>query len=483
MTETRAPDPSLFVIYGGTGDLSRRKLLPALARLCERGPTRGKCRVVGVSSDTSVTDAVFRDLALRSLVEAGLDKATIDDFVKSVHFQPIGRGTPDDYRTLAGRLESLRTEHGLPENYAFYLALPPTVVPSVVQGLDSVGLSEPKGWSRVVIEKPFGKDLRSAEELNGLLHRHFDEDQIYRIDHYLGKETVQNLLVFRFANAIFEALWNRERVHSVEISVAESLGLGTRAKYYDGSGALRDMVQNHLTQLLTLVAMEVPSSFDAAAIRYEKIKVLKSIAPISCENVVRGQYAGGEIEGELVPGYLEEPGIDASSGTETFVALKLHVNTWRWKGVPFYLRTGKRLKRRVTQIVVRFHDAPVSLFRSAGIQMDTADVLVLTLQPDEGFSLHFDVKAPGSPFSLKRIPLSFRYKDVFESMPEAYETLLHDVLIGDQTLFVHADEVTESWRLFTPLLENPTKLWPYPSGSWGPKQADELMVPEDGLWR
>jgi glucose-6-phosphate 1-dehydrogenase len=227
----------------------------------------------------------------------------------------------------------------------------------------------------------------------------------------------------------------------------------------------------------------VPSSFDADAIRYEKIKVLKAIAPIECSDVVRGQYASGEIDGQSVPGYVEEPGIDVSSQTETFVALKLHVNTWRWKGVPFYLRTGKRLKKRTTQIVVRFHDAPVSLFQSAGVSMDTADVLVLTLQPDEGFSLHFDVKAPGSPFSLKRIPLAFRYKDVFPELPEAYETLLHDVLLGDQTLFVHADEVTESWRVYTPLLEKPPPLRLYPAGSWGPKEADALFVPEGELWR
>ncbi|MEM9074987.1 MAG: glucose-6-phosphate dehydrogenase, partial [Myxococcota bacterium] len=372
---------------------------------------------------------------------------------------------------------------GLPQNRTFYLSLPPKAFPAAMKGLALVGLDESEGWTRLVVEKPFGRDLASARELNAITHQYFREEQIYRIDHYLGKETVQNLLVFRFANAIFESMWNRERVQSVTITVSESLGLGTRAGYYDGIGALRDMVQNHLTQLLTLVAMEPPSSFDADAIRYEKIKVLRSMAPIDASKVIRGQYDHGEVDGEKVIGYLEEEGVPMTSATETFVALQLEVDNWRWKGVPFYLRTGKRLGAKSSRILVQFRDVPVSLFRSMGAKLDTTDVLVITLQPDEGFELHFDVKAPGDPFRTKRIPLTFDYGAAFDEIPPAYETLLLNVLSGDQTLFVHADEVEESWRVYTPLLDNPGIIHRYRSGTWGPKEADHLALPEPELWQ
>jgi glucose-6-phosphate 1-dehydrogenase len=476
-------EPSVFVIFGGTGDLARRKLLPALAHLFERDDVRERCRVLGVSSDTSLDDASYRDLTLKALVDAGIAKRGAETLLGAIHFQPVERGNADHFRALAERLEDICEKYGFPRNFAFYLALPPNAVLGVVEQLGAAGLNKPAGFSRLVVEKPFGRDAKSATELNALLHVHFNEAQIFRIDHYLGKETVQNLLVFRFANAIFEALWNRERVHSIEICVAESLGVGTRAGYYDQSGAVRDMVQNHLAQLVSLVAMEVPAAFDADAIRYEKLKVLRSVAAIDCQRVVRGQYLAGEIDGEPVPGYLDEAGIPAGSQTETFAAIELFVNTWRWRGVPFYLRTGKRLKRRLTEIVVRFHDVPVSLFASAGVAMDTADLLVVRLQPDEGFSLHFDVKAPGSPLSLRRIPLSFRYDDGFGRMPDAYETLLLDVLRGDQTLFVHGEETEQSWRIFTPLLEAPPPLAGYVAGSFGPVEADGLGVGEVTAWR
>jgi glucose-6-phosphate 1-dehydrogenase len=398
-----------------------------------------------------------------------------------LHFQSNGTGTPDDYRALAERIAKLRHEHGLPENTSYYLALPPSVVPHVVKGLDGAGLSKTdNGWVRIVIEKPYGHDRASATELTKTLHRYFEESQIYRIDHYLGKDTVQNLLVFRFANAIFESLWNRERVDCIEIAVAEDLGVGTRAAYYDKSGAIRDMVQNHLTQLLSLIAMEVPTAFEADAIRYEKIKVLRSIHMIDPKHVIRGQYTAGVINDQHVPAYREEPGVPPESTTETFVAFKVEVDSWRWKGVPFYLRTGKRLTKRTTQICVRFRDVPISLFKKMDLALDTADVLQITLQPDEGFSLHFDVKTPGSSFKLQRIPLSFKYKDLFEEIPEAYETLLLDVLEGDQTLFVHADETSESWKLYAPLLVTELPLYPYTAGSWGPKEADPYgLLPSD----
>jgi glucose-6-phosphate 1-dehydrogenase len=335
-----------------------------------------------------------------------------------------------------------------------------------------------------VLEKPFGRDLASAQALNGLVHEYFTEEQVYRIDHYLGKETVQNLLVFRLANGFIESAWNRERIDSVQITVGETLGVESRAGYYDRSGALRDMMQNHVAQLLTLVAMEAPSSFDADAIRYEKIKVLRSVSRIDPAQVVRGRYTAGELGGEACRGYLEEPGVPAESETETFIAMELAIDNWRWKGVPFYLRTGKRLPRKITQIVIRFREAPASYFRKMGAKdSDTADLLIITLQPDEGFSFHLDIKVPGNPFRLERIPLRFHYGDHYPEIPEAYQTLLLDVLHGDQTLFVHSDEVEQSWKLFTPLVENPPAVLPYRVGTWGPPEADALAVPEADLWR
>jgi glucose-6-phosphate 1-dehydrogenase len=317
-----------------------------------------------------------------------------------------------------------------------------------------------------------------------MVHQYFTEQQIYRIDHYLGKETVQNLLVFRLANGFIESAWNRERIESVQIMVGETLGVGSRAAYYDHSGALRDMVQNHLAQLLTLVAMEVPSSFEASAIRYEKIKVLRSIAPIDPTCVVRGQYTAGTLGTEACKGYLEEPNIPRDSQTETFMALELNIDTWRWKGVPFYLRTGKRLPRKITQIAIRFREAPVSYFRKLGSNLASANLLIITLQPNEGFSFHFDIKVPGDPFRLERIPLRFHYEDHYSDIPEGYQTLLLDVLEGDQTLFVYSDEVEESWKLFMPLIEQPPALRKYAAGTWGPPEADRLSIPEAvALWQ
>lgn len=473
-------DSGVFVIFGGTGDLSRRKLLPALCRLTERDALQ-RCHVIGVSHDPR-SDESFRDLALSALAAANRPPAAIEAFLARLHHHAIGHGAPADFEELAARVDRLEREHGLSRNRVFYLALPPSAVTPTAVGLGKAGLAKSSGSTRLVVEKPFGRDLASATDLNEVLHEHFDEDQIYRIDHYLGKETVQNLMVFRFANVIFESLWNRERVRAVEITVAEELGVGTRAGYYDRSGALRDMVQNHLTQLVTLVGMEVPSAFEASAIRHEKVKVLRSIAPIDCADVVRGQFTAGEIGGERVRGYLEEAGVPEGSQTETFVAMRLAIDTWRWQGVPFYLRSGKRMGRRLTQIAVHFRDVPVSLFKGVCTNLDSPDVLVITVQPDEGFSLHFDVKTPGQPFRLQRVPLTFKYKQLFDEMPEAYETLLLDVWNGDQTLFVHADEVQESWRIFTPLLENPPELLRYPAGSFGPAEADRLTATGAGPW-
>lgn len=478
--QTTSLAPNLFIIFGGTGDLARRKLLPALCDLERLGHLGSGTYLLGVSPDDYDTQS-FRGMVAGALAAARKDDETAGRLLSRAHYHRL---SPDSagFLALKNDIEALERRLGVPQNRAFYLALPPGAFPSSVEGLGGAGLNRSEGHTRVVVEKPFGRDFDSANRLNELLHRYFSESQIYRIDHYLGKDTVQNLLVFRFANSIFESLWSRDRVDSVQITVAESLGLGTRAAYYDKAGALRDMVQNHMMQLLTLFAMEVPTAFEADAIRYEKIKVLRSLLPLGAEDVLRGQYRAGVVDGAEVPGYLEEAGIDASSHTETFVALRLFVNTWRWQGVPFFLCTGKRLKRRVSQIAVRFRDVPVSLFQQTGTHLDTPDLLLITIQPDEGFSLHFDVKVPGAELELRRIPLSYKYKEHFAELPGAYETLLLDVLIGDQTLFVHADEVEASWKFFAAMLESPPAPFPYAAGSWGPDEARRLSIPERELW-
>ena len=480
--ERSAAEPALLVIFGGTGDLARRKLLPALAHLTTTGRLHPESRIVGVATNPANTEESYRELVGDALAAADVETSGLRE---RVHYQGLGEGTAEDYAALATRLRELEREHGLAPCRAFYLALPTAALFSVIEGLAGADLNrdESGGWSRVVIEKPFGHDLASATDLVDRLHRSFDEHQIFRIDHYLGKETVQNLLALRFGNSIFESLWNRDRIESVEIQVAESVGVGTRAKYYDSAGAMRDMIQSHLIQVMSLVAMEVPTVLSAQSVRYEKTKVLRSIAPIRDVDVVYGQYASGDVRGEFAPGYLEEPGISADSQTETFAALRLEVMNWRWQGVPFYLRTGKRLARRSTRIGVRFKSSPICMFELDGVCRMSNNVLIVDLQPDEGFALHMDVKRPGSSTDLERIPLRFQYGDRFESLPDAYETLLLDVLRGDQTLFVHSEEVLESWRLFDPLLGRSREVHDYSCGSWGPEAAEGFAIQERDLMR
>jgi len=475
----RAIPPHLFIVFGGTGDLAKRKLLPAISRISRKAALAGGQQVLAVARHTDYDDESYRAWARESLDGS----AEMKEWCNScLHYHALPDENPD-YEGLKRRIEEIEGNHDLPQNRVFYLSVPPRAFPGVIEGLGKAGLDRSDGFTRLVVEKPFGEDLESARSLNALVHRWFDETQIYRIDHYLGKETVQNLLVFRFANSIFEPIWNRDRIDNIQITVAEDIGVGSRAGYYDRVGALRDMVQNHLTQILTLTAMEVPVAYDAESIRHEKVKVLRAVRPIDLRNVVFGRYAPTQVNGETVPGYLDEKNVPPDSQTETYAALKLDIDSWRWQGVPFYLRTGKRLARPLTEIAVSFRRPPVSLFRSLELHEVDEDLLRIILQPDEGFSLHFDVKRPGSPPVLEKIPLAFKYGERFGSLPDPYVTLLLDVVVGDQTLFVHASEVETSWELYEPLLDGSARVHDYDAGTWGPRQADQMIARDGRTWK
>lgn len=447
----------------------KRKLLPALYRIAEHARISDRLVILGVARPGDIDDKTFRKMAREALDAAGSIRGDVRRWCEArLYYQPLPANNPESCTALSERIAAIERSHHLPGNRIFYLALPPAAFPSTIEMLGRSGLNRSTGWTRLVIEKPFGRDLASATELNRTVHRSFDESQVYRIDHYLGKETVQNLLTFRFANAVFDAVWNRDRVEAVAITVAETLGVEHRAAYYDNAGALRDMVQNHLTQLLTVTAMELPAVFDADGIQYEKTKVLRCVSPIRPEDVTLGQYARGTAGGAEVPGYREEPGVRPDSETETFVSLKVEIANLRWQGVPFYLRTGKRLPERVSQIVVAFRRPPPSIFQPLDAGVIHPNLLVITIQPNEGFDLQFEVKAPGEVIRLEPQMLHFRYAEAFAPLPTAYETLLLDVMLGDQTLFVSCDWVEASWRLYTPLLNGSLKVHPYAAGLWGP---------------
>ena len=478
-------EPHIFIVLGATGDLTRRKLLPALYHLRDQSTVEKPNRLIVGAALPKMGEEAFRLWAYEGLRNAGWRN---DSELRAwcdacLHYQSVHEGGPEDFVALAAYIRQLERSHSMPENRVFYLALPPTTVPATIEQLDQAGLLKSRGWVRVVFEKPFGRDFHSAKALNTELHRYLDESQIYRIDHYLGKETVQNLLAFRFANPIFESLWKRDSVENIQITVAEDLGVEHRGAYYQQAGALRDMVQNHLTQLMTVVAMEVPVPFDASAIQSEKLKVLQSIAPIVPQDIVFGQYTAWQIAGQTIPGYREERGVPNDSTTETFVALKAEIHNWRWKGVPFYLRTGKRLPRKMTQIAVTFREAPTQVFRPLAPGNISPNKLLITLQPSEGFSLCFSVKSPGRPFAFSDRALQFDYEQAFGQLPEAYETLLRDVMIGDQTLFVSADFTETAWRLYDPLLTGERPVHFYTACTWGPREADELVERNGHQWQ
>ena len=478
-------EPHVFVIVGGTGDLTHRKLLPALYHLRGQGVLEKQNTLIIGAALPEMSEEAYRLWAYEGLRKSGMrqDKELRAWCEACIHYQSVHEGNPKDFEALAAFIRRLERSRSMPENRIFYLALPPGVVPSTMERLDQAGLLKSHGWVRVVFEKPFGHDFHSARALNTTLHRYLEEPQIYRIDHYLGKETVQNLLAFRFANPIFESLWKRDAIESIEITVAEDLGVEHRGAYYQQAGALRDMVQNHLTQLMTVVAMEVPVSFEAAAIQSEKMKVLLSIAPINPHDVVFGQYMAWRSGSVNIPGYLEEKGVSKDSTTETFVALKAEIHNWRWKGVPFYLRTGKRLPRKLTQIAVTFREAPTQVFRSLDPGSIPPNKLLITLQPSEGFALCFSVKTPGRPFRFTDHALQFSYEEAFGELPEAYETLLRDVMIGDQTLFVSAEFTETAWRLYDPVIAGEHAVHNYTAATWGPREADMLVERNGHQWQ
>jgi len=488
-------EPCAIVMFGASGDLARRKLLPALFELYVHQCLAPRFRLVGFAR-TAMSDDDFRKSAGEFLPkgkEDGADDAKKAEFLKCLSYFAGNYDDPAAFKKLAARLEELDKDGQLEGNKLYYLATPPEVYQHAIEQLAAANLAKNKsgkGWTRIIIEKPFGTDEKSAKALNQKVLSVFDESQVYRIDHYLGKETVQNMLVFRFGNGIFEPLWNRNYIDSVQITASESLGVERRAAFYENAGALRDMIQSHVLQLTSLVAMEAPANFDANSVRNEKIKVLQSVRPFNKEtvwkSVVRGQYGPGKVGGKDVPGYRQEPGVKPDSSTDTFVALALHVDNWRWSGVPFYLRTGKRLARPLTEVAIQFKRAPHMVFRGENSEGNS---LVLNIQPDEGISLSFGAKAPGAQMHISPVQMDFKYSQAFgNASKNSYATLLNDCIRGDATLFDRADSVEAAWALVDPILEawkNGTQPpFPnYPAGSAGPTAADDLTAQDGRRWR
>jgi glucose-6-phosphate 1-dehydrogenase len=493
----RPADPCLMTIFGASGDLTKRKLIPALYNLARDRLLPEEFAVIGVAR-SEMTRAEFRRKIFQDVrpYVPGLIEPEIWGWLeRRLYYLSGDFQDTQTYRTLRELLSQVDAEYRTRGNALYYLATPPELFSPIVQQLGAAGLTrETNGrWRRVIVEKPFGCDLESARALNRELQQVLQESQIYRIDHYLGKETVQNILIFRFANGIFEPVWNRRYVDHVQITVAESLGVEQRGGYYDHAGALRDMVPNHLFQLLTLMAMEPPISFEAGSVRDEQVKVLRALSPIMPAEIpqraVRGQYGEGTMGGQRVPGYRSEAQIARDSCTETYVALKFLIDDWRWQDVPFYLRTGKRLPRRVSEIALQFKCPPHVLFRDTPVPCTNPNVLVLRIQPEEGISLRFEAKVPGPVMHLGAVNMDFRYADYFGNPPSTgYERLLHDCMIGDQTLFWRADMVEQAWSVVQPILQAwtgaPCPDFPnYAAGSWGPHEADALIQRDGRQWR
>ena len=488
-SQIRAASPCGIVIFGASGDLTKRLLMPSLANMARSGILPEKFALIGVGRSP------LGDDAFRAHLRGEGDAADADGLLQRATYVAGDPADPATMSALAAAMAAADRREGLPGAWLFYLATPPDAVLTIARSLGAAGLlaDSRAGWRRLIVEKPFGTDLGSALTLNRRLLEVMREDQIFRIDHYLGKETVQNILVFRFANGMFEPIWNRDHIEHIQITVAETVGVETRASYYDRSGALRDMVPNHLFQLLALVAMEPPNTFAAEAVRTEKVKVLEAVQPLSptkiARDVVRGQYRPGPVGGKAYRSYRDEDGVAERSATETYVAMKLKIDTWRWAEMPFYLRTGKALAARRTEIAVQFRQAPYAMFRDTPVEALTPNFMVLAIQPDEGISLRFSAKIPGPSVKMKGAEMNFKYTDLFD-VPHTtgYETLLYDCMNGDATLFQRADFVEAGWRVVDPVLAawkaaGDRNLAPYAAGSQGPDAADALMMRDRRRWR
>jgi glucose-6-phosphate 1-dehydrogenase len=501
LSQGKKPYGGVVVIFGASGDLTKRKLIPALYNLALEKRLPERFAVVGYAR-SEMTHEVFRDRmrdAVKEFSRTGLkDEAVWQAFANTLYYVRGGYEENEGFQSLKDFVDGFdRGSRVLPAR-VFYLATPPDLYGTITARIAAAGLApkEPDGEqprARVVIEKPFGTDLQTARELNRRLHEVLDEKQIYRIDHYLGKETVQNIMVFRFANAVFEPIWNRRYVDHVQITAAETVGVENRGGYYEEAGVVRDMFQNHLLQLLCMTAMEPPVGLDADAVRDEKGKLLKSVRQVAPEEVaaaaVRGQYGPGKVDGEEVVGYRQEPGVAKNSPTVTYAAIRLFIDNWRWEGVPFYLRSGKRMAKRLTEVAIQFKRPPLLLFKSHAVEEVNPNVLVMRIQPDEGVSLTFEVKPPGHDMVISPLSLDFNYEEAFgNSPPEAYETLLEDCIEGDSTLFTRHDWVELAWSLMDPIIQvwnlsKPKNFPNYEAGTWGPKEADEFMAREGRRWR
>lgn len=490
------PPPCALVIFGASGDLTKRKLVPALYHLAQQNLLPDNFAVVGTAR-TAMTDEDFRQKMHDAIIEFSNDKK-IDDavwqkFVAGLYYFPGEFDNPETYKHLHDALARADSERGTNGNRIFYLSTAPSVFGLIAKQLGAAGMARPEAgkWTRIIVEKPFGHDLESARALNRELAEVFDEDQVYRIDHYLGKETVQNLLTFRFANSIFEPLWNRNYIDHVQITNAETVGVEGRGGYYEESGVVRDMLQNHIFQVTALIAMEPPASLSANAVRDEKIKAMQAVRAIPVNQVNefarRGQYGAGSINGQPVPGYREEPDVNPQSSTETFAAVKLYFDNWRWADVPFYIRSGKRLPKRITEIAIQFKNVPRQLFAQTDAPIDP-DVLVVRVQPNEGITLRIGAKLPGQTTRVRSVNMDFSYGASFNvPTPEAYERLLHDCMIGDPTLFARRDMTERGWEIVTPILEawkQPAMDFPnYEAGTWGPQSSHELIERDGRRWR